>query len=365
MKQKILHIDTDTQWRGGQQQAFYLYEGLTGMGYNSSFVCQPDSLLAKKILASGLDFIPMRIRGELDFIAGKKIAGICGKYGYNIVHLHDAHAMSTGIWASFFNRKLKLIGVRRVNYHIKKNFFSRYKYQSKRMTKIVAISQEIKRILTEDKIDPKKISLIKSGIDIKKYGNIKKSAFLIKKYNLPENAFVIGTVASLTADKDYPSLLQAAKKIICKHKNIYFFAVGGDGPEKDKIFKIRKELGLGERFIFTGFRTDVGNYLKNFDIFVLSSKTEGLGTSVMDAMAAGLPCVCCKSGGIPELIDDRIDGLLVEKQNPGLLAETILDLYDDEEYRKEIAFKALKKSPEFSIKKTIEKNIELYEKIIY
>lgn len=363
-KIKVMHIDTDTEWRGGQQQAFYLHKKLVEKKISSIFLCQNNSVLKEKLENENLDFISMKINGEADIFAGRKIAGICREKNINILHLHDAHAMATGLWAKLFCPSLNLIGVRRVDYHIKKNIFSRYKYRSSKMTKIVAISDEIKKILIEDGVDESKIEVIKSGVDINKFSHIEKSRYLHEELKLPHDAFIAGTIASLSKEKDYPTLLKAAEIAVRKIPDLYFVSIG-DGPDKDTVFRMRDNLGLKKRFILRGFQKDVGNHLKNYDIFILSSKTEGLGTSVMDAMAAGLPCLCCKSGGIPELIDDNLNGLLVENQNPELLAEKIIELYQNKSLRTTLGINARKKSQQFSIENTVEKNIELYEKLIF
>lgn len=362
-KFNILHIDVDTGWRGGQQQGFYLHKELSKKGINSCFICQPGSSLEKKCRKENLNFKTVKMHGEIDVFAGKKIADFCKKNDFNILHLHDAHAMAIGLYASLFNNRLKLIGVRRVDYHIKKNFFSRLKYKSPRMTKLVAISNEIKRVMLEDGIDENRIEVIKSGVDLTKYHDIKKSTFLFDNYDIPNHAFIVGTIAALAGHKDYPNLLHSAKEIISKNNNIYFVALG-DGPDKQEILKLYSDLDLKDRFIFTGFKKDVGNHLKNFDIFVLASHKEGLGTSVIDAMAAGIPCVCCNSGGIPELIDNEENGLLVEKRNAGLLSEAILRLYNDKNLRKKFMENGLSKSVNFSIAKNFKGNIKLYEKLV-
>ncbi|MDY0132237.1 MAG: glycosyltransferase [Desulforegulaceae bacterium] len=363
-KIKVMHIDTDKEWRGGQQQGFYLHKKLLTKNYNSVFLCQPDSILKEKLENENLDYLTMRINGEVDFIAGKKVAKICREKEINILHLHDAHAMATGLWAKLFYPSLLLIGVRRVDYPIKKNIFSQYKYKSAKMTKIVAISNEIKKILIEDGIDELKIEVIKSGVDIDKFVHIEKSDFLHKELGLPENSFIVGTVAALAGHKDYPTLLKAAQIVVKKLPSVYFVSIG-DGPDRKEIFRLREELGLNEKFILRGFQKDVGNHLKNFDIFILSSKTEGLGTSLMDAMSAGIPSLCCKSGGIPELVDDGVNGLLVEKESPELLAVKIIELYENKNLREKLGINSRKKSKQFSIDFTVKKNIELYEKLIY
>jgi glycosyltransferase involved in cell wall biosynthesis len=107
----------------------------------------------------------------------------------------------------------------------------------------------------------------------------------------------------------------------------------------------------------------VYDYLKRFDIFVLASKLEGLGTSVLDAMSCGKTIVATNAGGIPEMIVDRINGLLVPKQNPEALAKSIIQLIDDSELRYKLALKAKESARLFDISKLVEQHIVLYNRL--
>jgi glycosyltransferase involved in cell wall biosynthesis len=180
---------------------------------------------------------------------------------------------------------------------------------------------------------------------------------------IPQDHLVVGTVAALSAEKDYPNLLHAAKKIIANHDNVTFCAVG-DGPEKESICDLARELKLGSRFIFTGFHNDVGCFMKLFDLFVLSSYNEGLGTSILDAQALGLPVVACRTGGVPEIVFDGENGYLVPPRDSDALAKAIADLVNHPEKRRAFGEKAFETVQNFSIDKTVHKNIELYKQLV-
>jgi glycosyltransferase involved in cell wall biosynthesis len=170
-------------------------------------------------------------------------------------------------------------------------------------------------------------------------------------------------VAAFAGHKDYPTFLKAASLVLAERKDVKFIAVGkGDLLEKMKI--LAEELNINNDLIFTGFRQDVGVFLKSFDIFVISSKKEGLGTSVLDALAVGLPVIGTDAGGIPEMIDDGVNGLLVPAQNPVLLADAISNLLDDEYRRKAFMSFGAESIKTFGIEETVQKNIELYSRLL-
>lgn len=360
---KVLHIDSEKSWRGGQQQAAYLNQSLVEKGIFTNFICQPSSKLYKYFCNNGLPSVPLRMRGELDVKAAYKIAGICRKNGYNILHLHSAHSMAIGLLAKLFHRQLKLIGMKRVDFRISKNFLSRVKYSSGWMDKIVCISEAIRNVLIEDGIPKAKLMTIHSGIDINKFSENKKSTSIREEFNIPAKNILIGTIAAVVGHKDYPNLLKAAEKVITKYEDVTFLAVG-EGKDMDQTKALSAGMNLKDKFIFTGYRSDVGKFLKSFDIFVLASKMEGMGTSLLDAQAVGLPIVATKTGGIPEIIEDGLNGLLVEPQNPDALADSMSRLIEDTELRESLNKGALQHVKQFSISHNVEKYLELYNELL-
>lgn len=359
----VLHIDSERTWRGGQQQVGYLVGAMNKLDYHTAVICQPGSILEKFCREKSIPCKSITMIGEMDFFAGFKISRICKRQNYNVLHLHSGHALAIGIWAKLFHSKLKLIASRRVDYHIKKNWFSQFKYKSRFVDKIVCISEAIENVLIEDGVPQDKLVTIHSGIDIKKFSNMHPPENFKRDLGIAENKILVGTIAAMSGQKDYPNLLKAAKIVVEQNDDVFFCAVG-DGPDRQKIIKMADEFGLMNRFIFVGFRKDIGNFLKTFDIFVLASKKEGLGTSILDAQAVGLPVIACEVGGIPEIISDGINGLLVPPRNDQKLAEAILKLVNGAELRNKLGKKARESVKQFDIQRTVEKNIKLYEQIL-
>lgn len=358
----ILHLDTERGWRGGQQQAVYLYESLLAKNIKTHFVCRKGSQLEHYFVEQNLPFTALPLKNEIDLYSAFKIAKYCKKNKYSILHLHAAHALAIGLFGKLFYSELKLIGVRRVDFHIKNNFLSQLKYKNSLLDKLVCISRAIKNVAIEDGIDEDKLEIIHSGIDIHKFDDSKPGENYRQKLGIPQDCILIGTVAALVGHKDYPTLLRAARIVIQSNQNIYFCAAGA-GYLEEELKALHRELDLQDRFKFLGFRNDIWKFLKSLDIFVLSSKMEGLGTSVLDAMAVGLPVVGTRAGGIPESVKDGENGLLAPAQEPKALAEKIRMLAADHKLQKELGQKAKKMVKEFSIENTVQKNINLYKQL--
>jgi glycosyltransferase involved in cell wall biosynthesis len=150
---------------------------------------------------------------------------------------------------------------------------------------------------------------------------------------VPEGAPVVGNVAALTGHKDHATLIEAAGLVLRARPETRFVIVG-EGPLRRELEARVREGGLAGRVAFAGFRDDVDRLLPAFDVFCLSSQLEGLGTSVLDAMAFGRPVVATAAGGIPEAVEDGVTGRVVPVRDPVALARALLDVLRDPEARR-------------------------------
>ena len=359
----VLHVDTEYGWRGGQQQLAYLSAAMDLRHYYNAVVCQPNSHMASFCYKNQINCYPIRMHGELDFWAGFKIARLARKKRFGLLHLHSGHAVTLGIWAKLFNFNLQLIATRRVDFILQNRLFSRFKYINPLLSKIVCVSEEIRRIMSFEGVDDHRLTTIYSGIDILKYKKYEPEKDFKASWGIADSAFIVGTIAAMVGHKDYPTLLRAARLVLDKSPHIVFLAVG-DGPLEKEVRLLADQLKLGHRFIFAGYQSNIGNFLKSFDLFVLSSNQEGLGTSILDAQSAGIPVVACAAGGIPEMIQDGINGRLVPKEAPEKLAHTILELANDTHQRQKMAHAAQKSVINFSIDKTVDHYVKLYRSFL-
>jgi glycosyltransferase involved in cell wall biosynthesis len=303
------------------------------------------------------------MHGELDIAAGLRIARIARSGNMSILHAHSSHGLALGLWARFFDRRLRLVASRRVDFPIRKHFLSRLKYSVGILDRIICISEAIRAQLLADGVPADKLVVIPSGVDTRRFAGVRPAPHFRRSLGIPGSHLVIGTVAALADHKDYPTLLRAARIVLDKEPDISFVAVG-DGPLHKEVTDLARELGLGKRFLFLGFREDVGCLLKVFDIFVLASKTEGLGTSVLDAQALGLPVAACRAGGIPEIVTDRETGLLVPTGDPPALAAALLELAHDPELREALGARAKKAVQAHDVSRTVEAHLELYRSLV-
>lgn len=153
----------------------------------------------------------------------------------------------------------------------------------------------------------------------------------------PEDLVVV-TVANLRREKGLDVLLEAAARVDADPRGARVrFVVVGQGPLADELAARHERLGLGERVVLAGYRPDAVAVVAAADVFCLASRHEGLPVALMEALALGRPVVATRVGGIPELVDDGVEGLLVPPDDPRALADAVLRVADDEGLRERLA----------------------------
>ena len=357
----ILHLNTADSWRGGERQALYLADGLKKLHIPLIIVGQPDSEFQKRS-ESNHKFIPLKMRGEWDIRAVLSLIKILQAENIKLVHAHTARAHSLALMAKILYPNFKLIISRRVDFHIGNNFFSKKKYTSKLIDLFLTVSNKIKDILIEDGVDPEKILTIHSGIDPNRFNKKKISPILKKEFNLPPRTIVIGNIAALVDHKDQATLIKA---IALLPSNLKFrLIIVGEGELRDELQSLVEALDIQDRIIFTGFREEIPDFLKLFHIFALTSKEEGLGTSILDAMANNLPLVVTNGGGIPEMVEHEKGGFIAGVKDVVQISEYLKILIQNSKLRKKFGDYNAESVKKFYIDSTIQKTVYAYSSLL-
>ena len=355
----VLHIDSAKTWRGGQQQVLYLAQKLTD--YDNIIACPPQSPLAERAKVIGLKVLPVKMYGEWDLLAVRKLKKIIRKNSIKIIHLHSPHAHALGLLAAKSAGNCKVILSRRVDFPIKKNILSRLKYSN--VDRITAISERVKRVLVADGLSEEKIDVVYSGVDIDRFQNVEAN-YLISELALNKHKLRIGNIAALAWHKDHKTLIKAARIVVDEFPQLIFL-IAGEGPLRREIEISIKKFNLEEKVKLFGFRQDIPEILSILHLFVLSSSWEGLGTSLLDAFASRVPVVATNVGGIPEIVKDGVNGVLVPPGNPEALAGAISSLLKNRDLARRMAeegFRLVKEK--FSIGKMVEETKKIYDRLV-
>jgi glycosyltransferase involved in cell wall biosynthesis len=323
----LFQIDAGMEWGRGQRQSLLLSRELQKRGFSSRFVVQSGSPLHLKAKEENLPVSPLRMRREVDILAVTKLALLMKREKCRLVHFHDAHAVSVGSAAASLAGVPLRVLTRRVDFPLGNDTQSRRKYTN-RIDRVIALSEGIKKVLVEGGIDRKIIQIIPFGIDFVPYGKPGSSDYLQKELGFSRDDYLVGIVAHLADHKGHKYLIKASSIIKEKDPRIKVIFVG-DGALKMELTRQADADGVGDMVFFLGFREDIPQILSSLDQFVFSSHLEGMGSSLLDAMASRLPIVATRAEGIPDVITHEETGLLVPPKEPEKLAAAILRLVED------------------------------------
>jgi glycosyltransferase involved in cell wall biosynthesis len=357
-----LHIDTARTWRGGQNQVLVTVLGLRALGHRTLLVAHPGGELRQRA-QEGLDLIALAPKTEMDLSAAWRLSRLIKQLKPNIVHAHDPHGVAmAGLALSMSTQPVKppLIASRRVDFHLRNSALSRWKYRQ--VDCFICASEAIRQMLVADGVPEGRTVTVHEGIDV---GRVDRApvAKVHEELFLPHNAPVVGNVAALVPHKGQRHLIEAASLVVRQVPDARF-VIAGEGELRPALERQIRDYRLEKHVILAGFRPDVLSLHKAFDLFVMSSITEGLGTSLLDAMAARKPVVATHTGGIPEVVLDGQTGFLVAPRDHEAMAAAIVKLLKDPALRERMGAAGLSRARQkFSAERMLDETLRVYQRV--
>jgi L-malate glycosyltransferase len=357
-----LHIDTARTWRGGQNQVLLTVLGLRALGHRAMLIAHAAGELRQRA-KEGLELIPLAPKNEMDLGAAWRLSRAIKQLQPDVVHAHDPHGVAMAALALSMSTQLAkppLVAARRVDFHLKNNALSRWKYRQ--VDCFICASDAVRRMLVADGVPAARAVTVHEGIDL---GHVDAAppVDLHSELWLPHNSPIVGNVAALVPHKGQRHLIEAAAIVIKKVPDARF-VIAGEGELRPALERQIKEHHLEKHVFLAGFRPDVLSVHKAFDIFVMSSVTEGLGTSLLDAMACGKPIVATTAGGMPEVVADGRTGLLVPPRDHTTMAEALIKLLTDPALRAEMGAAGLARvRTRFSAERMVQDTLDVYKRV--
>lgn len=234
--------------------------------------------------------------------------------------------------------------------------------------KVVAISKAVRSHLEKDfNVKPERIEVIYNGIDLNRFSNTYSANQIARaKRSLGiQRGIVIGTMGRLSSIKGQKFLIEAMKDVVSKVGDVRCLIIGS-GREEGDLKELARSLALEDRVIFTGAAyMDIPLYLACMDIFVLPSIEEGLGLALIEAMSLGRPCIASATGGIKDIIDPGVNGILTPVGDSGSIANAVLKILDDQPLAKKMSENSINiVRNTFSIESMADKMLDLYGRVI-
>jgi glycosyltransferase involved in cell wall biosynthesis len=315
---KVLHVDTAAGWRGGQNQVLLSALGMAARGHQVALACRAGGVLESRGESAGVEVHPFPFRGDWSPSAALGLSRLARRFAPDVVHAHDPHALAAALAV-----KAPRVASRRVDFAVK-GIASRWKYGQ--CHRVIAVSAAVAEVLCRDGIEARRVRVVHEGVPDRRPDPGGRA--MLEALGVPLTSLVVGNVAALTDHKDHRTLLAAAAEVAARVPAVQFVIVG-DGEQKSALLAQASALGLQGRVVFAGFREDLDRLIPAFDVFCLSSKMEGLGTSLLDAMCFSRPVVATAAGGIPEVVEDKITGRVVPVQDPAALAAALVAVLED------------------------------------
>ena len=330
MTATVVHVASGREWRGGQRQVLLLARELQRGGLtNQVVVTGAGTELGFRLRHEGVRVheAPWRIGLDLRVLLPifREIHA-----GGALLHAHDAHAVTLAGLCSLVTR-VPMVATRRVDFHLRRRGLWAH------AARVIAISAAVSDVLAEDGIRQERVVMVHSGIDLDAARQADPLG-IRERLGLPPEATLACTVGALVPHKDHVTLLHAARRVASRFPDLHW-VIAGDGELRPVLEWLTSELGLTRRVHFLGQVAHPLRVIADADLYVMSSREEGLGTSVLDAMARGIPVASTSAGGLPEMLHQGA-GILVPPRNPEALAGAVQRILSDADLRRGLVERA-------------------------
>ena len=356
----VLHIDEQSDWRGGEQQASWLIQGTLAAGHTIALAGKPGAPFLER--AAGDAHVPtlaLPFRGEGDLYTAWRLARYMREAGVDILHAHTSHAHAAAIVARILAGRGKVVVSRRVSFVPRANPFNRWKYNAPDL--YLAVSGEVGHVLRAYGLPESKVAVVHSSVDLSRCDV---PPLPRAELGVAEDAYFIFSAGALVEHKDHALLLDVFARFHATHPHARL-RIAGEGVLRGALERAIAAMGLGEAVALLGHRRDVPRITRAADLYVSSSVSEGLGTSILEALACGTPVVATQAGGAAEMVRPEATGWLVPVRDADALAAAMLEAYASPEQARAMAIagRALVEE-EYTAPRMVQRTLAKYEELM-
>ncbi len=358
---RIVHVDPEQAFSGGEVQVFLLMDGLRSRGHDCVLACSPGSAAESKAEAEGFAVHSLAMRNDFDISAVLRLRRHIKASSPDLVHLHTGRANWIGGMAAA-SLGLPAVSTRRMDRRVKRNWRTRLLY-GRLVKRVAAISPAVLRHLLDAGVPEDRTRLIWSSVDPTTLRPGESREQLRRAMDLRSDQVLAIAAGNLVPRKGYSNLLSAMSHLEGPQSMQLWIA--GEGEERQALEKQISEQGLEDRVRLLGQRRDMPELLAACDLFVMPSLAEGLGIAALEAMAAARPVIASAVGGLGELVVDAETGLLVPAGDIPALAKAMATLASDTGLRQRLAAAGPQRvASGFLADQMVEAYIQLYREVL-
>jgi glycosyltransferase involved in cell wall biosynthesis len=321
-----LIVDLGRDYRGGQHQALLLLQGLRERGHAPELIAVRDSMLASHAKESGT-LVHLADPTKRRLTAALQIRKLVRERRLDLVHANEPHALSSA-WLARAHRAVPIVVSRRIALPLSKGIFSLARYRA--AARVVAVSDFVRQSVIQSGLPADHVSVIYDGVQIPPEISQSQRDSARTQLGIQREIPCIGNVAAFVPEKGHALLLDAFAKLRAQFPESILL-LRGEGPEFPNLQTRARQLRLGDAVKFLPPTIDIEIMFAAMDVFAFPSHEEPLGSALLAAMAHALPVTAISRGGIPEVVEDAKNGLLLHDLDPSAFASTIARLLADRE----------------------------------
>ncbi len=358
---KVLHIETGRNLYGGAQQVMFLLRNLPKYDVESHLFCDQGSSILKACEAEGFPTHAFPIAGDLDLSLPFKISKVCKSIQPDIIHVHSRRGVD--YWGGWIAKRLDIPCVlsRRVD-NPEPRWLAKTKYGM--YSHVITISDGIRQVLISEGVPQQDITLVRSALELDSYPSPLPVKDFRNRFGIREDHKVIACAAQLIERKGHRFLLNALPEVLKQHPKIQVLLFG-KGKELQSLQNQVSELNLHTMVQFPGFAEDIKSIYPHVDILVHPALMEGLGVALIEASYAGVPIIAARAGGIPEIVRDQKNGLLVPPGDSDAIRDAMIQLLGNPVFAKELGnYGRTLAKEEFSVDPMAAGNAQVYRSIL-
>ncbi len=360
---RLLHVIDELALGGTEMIMIRVVSRLDPQRFQSQVCAFIPGPVESELQAAALPYVILHKRRAFDVMLLLRLRAWIKRERIDLVHCRSLQGILYGGLAATLARVPFVCNVEGENTLRMQRAVPILRWSAKRSRAMIVVSESLKRSACRvTGVAPERLTVVYNGVDLDKFNTHHSNSDVLPV--LRKGGAHAGCVGRLHPVKDHACLFRAIDHVRQFVPNVHLSLIG-DGPLRRELSDLQSDLGLRDHISFLGQRDDVARLLPQFDVFVLSSLSEGISIALLEAMAAGLPVVATNVGGNPEVVQHGVTGLLVPPQDSRALADALLQVLSDPEARQAMGRKGRERvEAHFSLSAMARHYGQIYERAL-
>lgn len=335
---KVLHLSgSKHHWSGNEQQLADLIHNLLPLKVESNIFCYEGAAIETYAQQNDIPTFPQERMSIYSSVLAKRLRDCIRRNNIDVVHAHTSNFLTVYMVADLlFGLHIPTVFSRK-GFSEKSSFVSRLKYNYKGIDAVICVSDAVRKNFSQfmKAKNRAKLAVIYDGITVRRFDKAKD---IRETYNVPQDRMLVGNIANHVKAKDLSTLVKSANYLIntLGYKNFHFLQIGDFTELTIKLKEMVREFMLDKHFTFTGKIPEASRFMPQFDLYLMTSKSEGLPLAIYEAFLTCTPVVTTSAGGVPEAVINEVTGLISDVGNAHQLAKNIARLSNNSLLREKL-----------------------------